>query len=353
MKKTKSRFILDYICCRKRAVLLFAVCCAVFGFVFVMYGIPVEAVIYPSVVCCVLIAAYMLYGAMKDYRLLREMQKILQIAYTNPEDSIILLGEKEVKPYIKKYDWYGSLLLEIINRQQLSGKSLIEDMNMKYAEMSDYYTMWAHQIKTPIASLHLILQKEDNENARRMKMELLRIEQYVQMVLCYLRLDSDSTDYQYKEYSLDDIIRPAIKKLAPQFIAKKLSLDYETIPDKILTDEKWLGFVVEQVLTNAVKYTKEGGVKIFYTGSADAQAVDSALIIEDTGIGILPEDLPRIFEKGYTGCNGRMDRRASGIGLYLCRRICGKLGYRINAESEAGKGTRIIIKLGRESFDVD
>lgn len=176
-------------------------------------------------------------------------------------------------------------------------------------------------------------------------MELMRIEQYVEMVLCFLRLDSDSTDYVLKEYRLDDIIRPAIRKLAPQFIMKKLSLVYDTIDRQVLTDEKWLGFVVEQVLTNAVKYTSSGSVKI--------SCEDNKLIIKDTGIGIAPEDLPRIFDKGYTGFNGRMDRKASGIGLYLCRRICSNLGHNITAASVPGQGTEIVIELERNKLEVE
>ena len=211
--------------------------------------------------------------------------------------------------------------------------------------MVDDYTKLEQQIKTPIASMHLILQKQDSEDSRRLRMELMRVEQYVEMVLCFLRLDSDSTDYVLKEYRLDDIIRPAIRKFAPQFIMKKLALVYDTIDRRVLTDEKWLGFVVEQVLSNAVKYTESGKVKISCEGSK--------IIISDTGIGIAAEDLPRIFDKGYTGFNGRMDRRASGIGLYLCRRICNNLGHSITAESVPGQGTTIAIELEREKLEVE
>lgn len=158
-------------------------------------------------------------------------------------------------------------------------------------------------------------------------------------------MTSDSTDYVLKEYRLDDIIRAAIRKLAPQFIMKKLVLDYETIDKQVLTDEKWLGFVIEQVLSNAVKYTESGKVKISCEGSK--------LVISDTGIGIAPDDLPRIFDKGYTGFNGRMDRKASGIGLYLCRRICNNLGHGITAESVPGQGTTIAIELERNNLEVE
>ena len=129
------------------------------------------------------------------------------------------------------------------------------------------------------------------------------------------------------------MILQAVHKYAPMFIRKKLTLNYNAVDEKVVTDEKWLVFVVEQILSNAIKYTAEGGISIYME--------DGALIIEDTGIGILAEDLPRVFEKGYTGYNGRSDKKASGIGLYLCRQILQKLGHKVYVESEPGKGTRV------------
>ena len=273
------------------------------------------------------------------------MQEILQKTVGDDGEFVRILGGDELNKIVDSDDIMQVQLLEVIRKLKESGMRLGDSMNMKYADMVDYYTMWAHQIKTPIASMHLILQKQDSEDSRRLRTELMRIEQYVEMVLCFLRLDSDSTDYVLKAYRLDDIIRPAIRKLAPQFIMKRLELDYETIDKQVLTDEKWLGFVIEQVLSNAVKYTERGKVKISCEGSK--------LIISDTGIGIAPDDLPRIFDKGYTGFNGRMDRKASGIGLYLCRRICNNLGHGITAESVPGQGTTIAIELERNNLEVE
>ena len=159
-------------------------------------------------------------------------------------------------------------------------------------------------------------------------------------------MDSDSTDYVIREYNLDDILRQAVKKYATQFIYKKLSLRYEPINRRVLTDEKWLLFVVEQVLSNALKYTRTGFIEI-------SMEEPETLGIRDTGIGIAPEDLPRIFEKSYTGYNGRSDKKASGIGLYLCRRVCGKLGHTITAVSAVGEGTTIRIGLARQEIEFE
>ncbi len=155
----------------------------------------------------------------------------------------------------------------------------------------------------------------------------------------FLRLGSESSDYILKEYSLDKIIKECIRKFAGQFIEKKLAINYETIEMTVLTDEKWFSFVLEQLLSNAIKYTNSGSVSIFIE--------KNILMIKDTGMGIAPEDLPRVFEKGYTGYNGRHDKRASGIGLYLCKRICDKLNHRIWATSVLGEGTCIHIDLER------
>ena len=203
----------------------------------------------------------------------------------------------------------------------------------------DYYTVWAHQIKTPIAAMRLTLQKEDVPEARRLASELSRIEQYVEMVLVFVRLGSDYSDYVFAQQDIDEIIRSSVKKFASEFIDRSIRLEYDSVDIQAITDEKWFAFVVEQLLSNALKYTREGSIKIYSEGKV--------LCIKDTGIGIAPEDLPRVFDKGYTGCNGRTDRRASGLGLYLCRRICQNLGIDIAISSTVGEGTTVRLDLGQ------
>lgn len=205
----------------------------------------------------------------------------------------------------------------------------------------DYYTTWVHQIKTPIASMRLLLEKEDSPVSRQLSEELFRVEQYVQMVMTYQRLDSDSTDYVFRQTDVDAVVRGAIRKFAPQFISKGIRLDYVPRQALVVTDEKWLSFVIEQLLSNAIKYTPAGCITIRFQDNND-------LTITDTGIGIAPEDLPRIFERGYTGYNGRTDKRASGLGLYLCRRICDALGHGISIRSTPGVGTTVTISLSQK-----
>ena len=225
-------------------------------------------------------------------------------------------------------------------------RTLETQLNSRYQDMLDYYTLWAHQIKTPIAAMRLRLQSEDSDFARRLLSDLGRIEQYVEMVLTYLRLEGEGTDYVFCEARLDDIVRPALRRFAGEFIARRLTLDYTPTDVRVLTDEKWLSFVIEQVLSNALKYTPQGGVSVYVEEP-------KTLCIRDTGIGIAPEDLPRVFERGYTGLQGRADKRASGIGLYLCRRICRNLGHTITAESRPGEGTTVRIKLEEKKITVE
>ena len=198
-------------------------------------------------------------------------------------------------------------------------------MEQKYRDMMEYYTMWTHQIKTPIAAMRLLLQEEDTPLSREMQSELFQTEQYVQMALQYLRMEKMTSDLVFARYDLDALIRQAVRKYAPLFIRRKIILSYEPVHCEVLTDEKWLVFVLEQILSKT-------------------------LVIEDTGIGIAPEDLPRIFEKGYTGCNGRADKRSTGIGLYLCRQIMEKLSHTIRIESEMGVGTKVYLGLDTVSL---
>lgn len=210
----------------------------------------------------------------------------------------------------------------------------------------DFYSTWVHQIKTPISVIKMTLQSDDTDEHRFLLSELFKIEQYVDIVLSYIRLGSDNSDYVFKEQSLDNILKECIRKYAPQFISKRIKLNYQPTDITVLTDEKWLSFMIEQILSNSIKYTISGFVTITVTD-------DKVLKISDSGIGIAPEDLPRIFEKGFTGYNGRNDKKATGIGLYLCKETAIKLGYKIKAESTIGKGTTISIDLKHNKLEVE
>lgn len=294
--------------------------CVIFALVFWQYHLPPEAVLYPALLC--ILAGGLIFIA--DYgKVLRRHKWLERVSHL----AAAMIDEFPTAQRIEEEDYQS-----IIRTLQKEVCGLEADADLRYRDMVEYYTIWAHQIKTPIASMRLHLRDEDTAVSRRLLTDLFRIEQYVEMVLAFLRLESTTGDYVFKEYSLDTILRQAVKKFSHEFIDRKIRLEYETIEKTIVTDEKWLSFVLEQIISNALKYTREGSIKIYMSG-------EDVLSIEDTGIGIAPEDLPRIFENGYTGYNGRTDKRASGIGLYLCKRVCDNLGIEIGARSEIGKGT--------------
>ena len=207
-------------------------------------------------------------------------------------------------------------------------------------EKQDFFALWAHQIKTPIAALNLLLQQEKQDVAA-CRQELFKIENYVEMALNYLRFEEMSNDLVLERNSLEQLVRQVVKKYATIFIYNHISIQLEKLDYTVLTDEKWFCFVLEQILSNALKYTKRGSVKI----SAEETPNGLKVLVQDTGIGIKSEDLPRIFEKGFTGYNGRMDKKASGLGLYLCKGVCEKLGHEICVTSKEGEGTTVILTL--------
>lgn len=328
-------FFVQYLKQRRRGIGVFFLFSFIFLAVFLLYHLPLGAVAYPVVVCLfigILFLGFDFYRAVQKHRKLQALQGI---------PSSLMEAFPEVHT-VEDMDYQ-----QLIRQVQEERKQLENRMNLRYADMVDYYTIWAHQIKTPISSMHLTLQNEDTDLSRRLSEDLFRIEQYVDMVLMFLRLDSDSTDYVIAQQDLDDIIRQAVRKFSSQFIRKKIRLLYEPVKVQAVTDEKWLLFVVEQVLSNALKYTLPGG-----TITIDWEK-PKTLCIRDTGIGIAPEDLPRIFEKGYTGYNGRSDKKASGIGLYLCRRICQNLGHNITANSSLDSGTVIRIRLDQKKLEIE
>lgn len=316
---------------RRKGMLVFLLFCAIFLASFFLYRLPVGAVLYPSALC-LLLGAFLLgidfSRVKKKHERLAELKELTAAMITSlPEVESVEDGDYQA----------------IIQALRTEIADLESGFAYRYRETVEYYTVWVHQIKTPIASMRLTLQNEDTPLARKLSSDLLRIEQYVEMVLAFLRLDSASGDYVFREYGIDAVVKQAVAKFASEFIDRKIRLLYEPIEQTVITDEKWLSFVIEQVLSNALKYTREGSIRI-------SLREPKTLCIEDTGIGIAPEDLPRIFEKGYTGYNGRIDRHASGIGLYLCKRVCRNLGAGIRVASEPDRGTTVFIDL--EQYDL-
>lgn len=329
--------IFSFLKIRKMPIIIFTGIIVIFGILFYLYDIPFDAIIYGCKLSFVWCAVCLLIDFYKYYK----RHKLL---YINREQ--FFENTEELPEYMDVIECdYQELAKELYQAKQ----ELISKNRIARKELLDYYGMWVHQIKTPIAALDILLQNTERMLYRLdekemmqeaisvsdMKMELFKIEQYVEMALNYLRVEDISSDLVFKKQELDDMVRQVIRKYAKIFISKKIKMDFKPTKACIVTDEKWFIFVLEQLISNALKYTKKGQISIYMK--------EKSLVIEDTGIGIPAEDLPRVFEKGFTGYNGRENKKSTGIGLYLCKNIMDKLQWNITADSEVGRGTKIYL----------
>ena len=292
--------------------------------VFALYDTLMEPLIYAAMLVFLLLAALLAVDYFREKGRCTERTRALAAILSDwralPEAST--LAEED---YQKMLAVLGEHL-----------EKLTAEADAERQDMLDYYTAWVHQIKTPIAVMRLKL-ADDTPEHHALSIELSRIEQYVDMVLQYIRIGSGTNDLVIREVPLDELIRSSVRRFAPQFVEKRLRLSYEPTDAVIVTDEKWFFCILDQLLSNAVKYTPSGTVTIIFR--------DSFLMISDTGIGIAPEDLPRIFEKGYTGVNGRLGQKSSGLGLYLAKKAADLLSIPLRAESVVGEGSTFTLDL--------
>lgn len=291
-----------------------------------LYDVPFDGMVYTLLLSGFFGAAFLLYGYYRYHGKVSELEHIRK--------SVPFIDEMlppAVDDCEEEYQLIAEKLLAV-------SKEAASKLDMERTDMTDYYTMWVHQIKTPIAALDLLIQGSGLSEKSEMRLELMKIEEYVEMVLQYLRLGSEQTDYLFRKQDLDAILKEVLKKYSVVFVKKKLTLQYEPACTSVVTDEKWLAFIIGQVISNALKYTNSGSISIY-------MEEEQKLVIEDTGIGIKTEDIPRVFERGYTGYNGRNDKKSTGIGLYLCASVAKKLGHTMSIESEIGRGTKVTIDL--------
>ncbi|MFR8926618.1 MAG: sensor histidine kinase [Peptoniphilus senegalensis] len=248
-------------------------------------------------------------------------------------EEIALLNQKNYERILEIKD---SPLSKALYKSVEENKNFRDFEEKRRADVKNYLTIWTHQIKSPIFALRLLL-KKDEINKIECEKEIFEIEEYVGNILGYARLNADSTDYVFDKYNLDEIIRGVIRKYSIQFIGKNNSLDFCETKKIILTDAKWFSFLLEQIISNAIKYTQNGRVAIYLN--------KDELVIEDNGIGIMAEDLPRIFDAGYTGYNGRLEKKSTGLGLNLSKNIGKSLRVILRCESEPKIGTKMYINL--------
>ena len=309
------------------AVLLFFIMLTINTAVFILYGILSEPLLYAAVLTFIFLGAFLMWDCFIEQRRRKERARML---------SAVLYEWRELpEAHSSAEQDYQKMIVSL--GEELEKLAVQADYERQ--DMLDYYTAWVHQIKTPIAVMRLKL-SEDTPEHHALSAELSRIERYVDMVLQYARIGSKSTDLVVREYGLDGIIREALRKQAEQFIEKRLVLKYTPTDAAVITDQKWLVFILDQLLSNAVKYTHSGTITVDFC--------DGLLSVSDTGVGIMPEDLPRIFEKGYTGMNGRIGQKSSGLGLYLAKKAAEMLSIPLSAESKIGAGSTFILDLRQD-----
>lgn len=370
---------------RMNRYLIIGVCCGAASFVvvFLLYGLPLEAVAYAGAIT---VFCFLVIGGFRYAAFAKKHRELLRLRENEAFDVDVL---PETESLIEE-DYQGLIAALEENRRRLA----LETDRLR-TDAADYYSLWAHQIKTPIAAIKLLLQAEEeaarirsaeesggmnrpgkgsegksseesaaekssagetsnkaqeephgddsgdgsedeNEFLREVARQLFNIELYVDMALGYQRSESPSSDLIVANYSLDEIVKQAVRKLSKMFIQGKIKLELADGLGTALTDEKWLEFVIEQLLTNSLKYAPGGTVSIYMENA-------ETLVVRDDGIGIAAEDLPRVFEKGYTGFNGRIGQKSTGIGLYLCKKTLDRLSHTIALESSPGNGTTVRI----------
>lgn len=218
-----------------------------------------------------------------------------------------------------------------IERLQIENNTLRNKIIDERKDLEEYFLLWIHQIKTPITVCNLILDKSGAD--KRLKEQIFYIEEYTNMAMNYLKLKDRSTDMDICEVDLDEVLNSVIKKYSLIFIEKKIKLEYIKTGERVVSDAKWLSILLEQVISNALKYTKHGSISIFYDKEL------SKLSIRDTGIGIPSSDIKKIFDRGYSGFNGRLNEKSSGLGLYMVGKIALLLGITIEVESKVNIGS--------------
>ena len=318
-------------CLKKRlpGAALHTATAGIFLLVGYLTGAPLMGMLYAALLCLCVGAVGTAVSIRREMKLHR---CLLALPPLTPDASL-----PAARTLIEE-DW-RALALQTARARQAAQ----DEMDRRQRERDEYTALWAHQIKVPISAMKLLLQG-GAASPTALSAELLKMEQYVEMTLGYDRL-CGPTDYVLRACDVNAVMLRCARRFGPLFIQKKLKLNYQPTTLSVITDEKWLGFVLDQLLSNAVKYTARGSVTL------RADQTGQTLMVEDTGIGIAPEDLPRIFDHGYTGLNGRWDKHSTGLGLYLSKRVLEKLGHTIQIESQVGRGTCVTVCLARETVD--
>lgn len=243
----------------------------------------------------------------------------------------------------------GRILKELLYETGYCYGNRINELSRSVEDFKEYVEMWIHEVKIPLSSL-MLMNYNRNDDVVTRSAGLSELDNYLEQILYYIRADVSDKDYLLKKVSLEEIINQIIVKNKEFLIARKIKIKKENLEKTVVTDSKWMEFIINQILNNSIKYSKDNPIISFYTREDDESVI---LVIEDNGIGIEPSDIDRVFDKTFTGINGRTGRKSTGMGLYLCRKLCKKLGHVISVESSVGEYTKVIISFGKNEFYSD
>lgn len=328
--------IKNYLKKRLSAFAFYLILWVVFPLSQYLYGLPVRAALYGMAVVSFIFAVWLIIDASKYISRSKKLERIKENISEYPNDFPDSIEYTEVQ--------YQQIIQKLYEKIHCC----IAELDGNYNSQNEYYTMWVHQIKTPVSAMRLALESDRELNASTrslLEQELFKIEQYIEMALQFVKMQDMSSDTVITECNTLSLVRQSVKKFAPLFIYKKLSVEIdEKLDFNVYTDEKWLCFIIEQLLSNAIKYTPSGCISFL--------CENGTLAIKDSGIGILPNDIDRIFEKGYTGYNGRLDKKASGIGLYMVKAISNRLSIGIKIDSKVGQGTKVTLKIPTDKAEI-
>lgn len=328
----KKRFLIQYMKDKYKMVIVFGGLIVCNFFMYFLYDVRMEPILYTTFLLILFVLPFAVRDLRRTYWNCERLKKIEQSGVP------VMPDLPEADTLLEKS--YQQVIGKMIQAWQVE-RAKQREIN---AERDDYYTLWTHQIKTPVYSMDLMLQTGD-ATPSKWKTELLQISRYIDMALKYLQLEDRHSDLCLEQVELLPLAQEAVKKHSVVLIAKHLRIDLHNLSGTVLTDKKWMLFILEQLVSNAAKYTEQGGIAIY-------QPAPLQICVSDTGIGIAAEDLPRLFEKGYTGFNGRIHQKSTGCGLYMCKKVSLLLGYTITVSSQVNKGTTVTIHLPSDDFSV-
>ena len=319
-------------------ILIFLIGMGITEGIFLLFNVSITLQIFVLTVLFLGLLAAGIYDYSRKKGFYRELEQKLQ----QLEEKYLLMEMLEKPEFLE-----GQIFYNVLSEMQKSMNDEIFVQIRKNNEFKRYIETWVHEVKLPIASIRLILHEYKGTSARILKEQMGRIESYVEQVLYYLRSEVPEKDYRIAPHSLKKLTDQSVSENRDSLILNRIKIIQETQNISVYTDEKWIRFILGQIISNAVKYKKEDSIIRIWSHQDEKH---SFLHILDNGMGIAKEDLPRVFEKSFTGKNGRIQQASTGMGLYLCNTLCKRLGHRLAVQSKEGEYTEIIIEFYENEY---